>query len=113
MWDLTCLLQLLTWLNISVTIIILGIMKDGSLLSFFGIMKDLSLLMYSSASFNCFTYRNLFQNGANDMSEMVDVVNNFLSKSSKFSRGGSDHLILFKFHHLLVKTFIKELQIVS
>ena len=40
--------------------------------------------MQISASFDCFTQRNLFQNGTNDMSEMVNVLNDFLSKSSKF-----------------------------
>ena len=33
----------------------------------FGIMKDVSLLIHSLASFNCFTYRNLFQDGAKDI----------------------------------------------
>ena len=35
----------------------------------FGIAKDGSLLLNTLASWNCFTCRNLFQNGANDMSE--------------------------------------------
>ena len=35
----------------------------------FGITKDGSLVLNTSASWNCFTCRNLFQNGANDMSE--------------------------------------------
>ena len=51
----------------------------------FGIMKEVSLLMHSSASFNCFTLKYLFQNGANDVSQMVNIVNDFLSKSFKFS----------------------------
>ena len=41
-------------------------------------------LINSLASFNCFTDINLFQNGANDMSKMVNMVNDCLSKSSKF-----------------------------
>ena len=47
-------------------------------------MKDGSLLIYSLESFYRFTYRTLFQNGANDMSKMVYMVNNFLSKTSDF-----------------------------
>ena len=39
----------------------------------FGTMKDGSLVLNTLASFNCFTYRNLFKNGANDMSEMVNM----------------------------------------
>ena len=35
----------------------------------FGITKDGSLAFYPLASWNCCTSRNLFQNGANDMSE--------------------------------------------
>ena len=44
-------------------------------------MKDESLLVHSLASFSCFTYRNLFQNGANDMSEMLKVT--FCQKKKK------------------------------
>ena len=36
-------------------------------------MKDRSLLIRSLASFDYFTIRNLFQNGANDMSKMVNI----------------------------------------
>ena len=71
MWDLTCLLQLLTWLH----------MSDYHN---FWKMEDGSLLTHILAWFNCFTNRNLFQNGYNDISKMVNMVNNFLSKSSKF-----------------------------
>ena len=70
-WDLPCLLQLLTWLYVS------------EYRSFWN-MKDGSLWICSLASFNCFTYRNLYQNGAYDMSKMINIVKDFLSKSSKF-----------------------------
>ena len=36
-------------------------------------MKDVSISMHSSASFNGFTLKNLFKNGANDMSQMVNI----------------------------------------
>ena len=65
----------------------------------------------SLASFNRLTIRNLFQNGANDMSKMLNMVNDFLSKSSKLLCS-SNHPILFKFHQLMENIFIKELQIV-
>ena len=42
-------------------------------------LKDGSLLINTLASNICFSYRNMFQNGA--LSKIVDV---FLSKSSKF-----------------------------
>ena len=68
-------------------------------------MEERSILMHGLASFNCFIYRNLFQNGANDMSEMVKIVNDFLSKSSKLS---VVQIIRFCSNF----TFVKELQIV-
>ena len=37
----------------------------------FGITKDGSLVLNTLASQNCFTCRNFFQNGANDMSECL------------------------------------------
>ena len=46
----------------------------------FGTLKDGSLLM-SLASNICFSYRNMFQNGIDALSKIVDA---FLSKSSKF-----------------------------
>ena len=63
-------------------------------------MKDGSLLIHSLASFN-FTYRNLFQNGANDMSKMVDRVNDFLSDKKLQILCSSDHPILFKFQQFV------------
>ena len=69
------------------------------------------LLIHSLASFNCFTYRNLFQNGANDISKMVNMKNDFFVKKRQIlSR--SNHLTLFKFHWLVVKMITKELQII-
>ena len=47
----------------------------------FGTMKDGSLLINTLASNICFSYRNMFQNGVDALSKIVDA---FLSKSSKF-----------------------------
>ena len=47
----------------------------------FGTMKDGSLLITTLASNICFSYRNMFQNGVDALSKIVDA---FLSKSSKF-----------------------------
>ena len=47
----------------------------------FGTMKDESLLIDTLASNTCFSYRNMFQNGVDALSKIVDA---FLSKSSKF-----------------------------
>ena len=47
----------------------------------FGRLKDRSLLMNTLASNICFSYKNMFQNGVNALSKIVDA---FLSKSSKF-----------------------------
>ena len=47
----------------------------------FGALKDGSLLINSLASNICFSYRNMFQNGVDTLSKIVDA---FLSKSSKF-----------------------------
>ena len=44
-------------------------------------MKDGSLLINTLASNICFSYRNMFQNGVDALSKIVDA---FLSKSSKF-----------------------------
>ena len=46
--------------------------------------KDGSLVLNTLASWNCFTCRNLFQNGANDMSECLTCKTAFCKKSSKF-----------------------------
>ena len=89
--------------------VMFGIMRDGSLLRvravfhktvrvchvycnfeigstyritiIFGTLKDGSLLINTLASNICFSYRNMFQNGVNALSKIVDA---FLSKSSKF-----------------------------
>ena len=47
----------------------------------FGKLKDGSLLINTLASNICFSYRNMFQNGVDALSKIVDP---FLSKSSKF-----------------------------
>ena len=47
----------------------------------FGTLKDGSLLINTLASNICFSYRNMFQNGVDVLSKIVDA---FLSKSSKF-----------------------------
>ena len=53
-------------------------------------MKDGSLMIHTLASFNYFTWRNLFQNCANDMSEMVKMLNKCLSKNPKFCVASAD-----------------------
>ena len=50
----------------------------------FGITKDGSLESYNLASCNCFTCRNLFQNGANDMSECLTFETAFCKKAQNF-----------------------------
>ena len=50
---------------------------------------------------------NLFQNGANDMSEIINMVNDFCQKLHVLCN--SDHLILFKFHQFVVNIFMKGL----
>ena len=47
----------------------------------FGTLKDGSLLINTLASNIYFSYRNMFQNGVDALSKIVDA---FLSKSSKF-----------------------------
>ena len=47
----------------------------------FGTLKNGSLLINTLASNICFSYRNIFQNGVDALSKIVDA---FLSKSSKF-----------------------------
>ena len=47
----------------------------------FGTLKDGSLLNNTLASNICFSHRNMFQNGVDALSKIVDA---FLSKSSKF-----------------------------
>ena len=47
----------------------------------FGTLKDGSLLINTLASNICFSYRNVFQNGVDALSKIVDA---FLSKNSKF-----------------------------
>ena len=76
----------------------------------FGITKDGSLVLNPLASWNCFTFRNLFQNGANDVSEWLTCKTVFAKKLKILY--SSDHLILIKFRQLVVNIVIKELQMV-
>ena len=76
----------------------------------FGITKDGSLVLNTLASWNCFTCRNLFQNGANDMSEYLTREWLFVKKLKILY--SSDHPILIKFRQLVVNIVIKELQMV-
>ena len=50
----------------------------------FGITKDGSLVLNPLAPWNCFTCRNLFQNGANDMSEWLTCETAFCKKAQNF-----------------------------
>ena len=77
----------------------------------FAITKDGSLVLNTLASWNCFTCRNLFQNGANDMSECLYHLKRLYVKKLKILCS-SDHPILIKFRHLVVNIVIKELQMV-
>ena len=76
----------------------------------FGITKDGSLVLTTLASWNCFTCRNLFQNGANDMSECLTCETVFCKKLTIMS--SSDHPILIEFRQLVVNIVIKELHMV-
>ena len=55
----------------------------------FGITKDGSLVLNTLASWNCFTWRNLFKNGANDMSECLTFETAFCKKAQNFVQFGS------------------------
>ena len=55
----------------------------------FGITKDGSHVLNIVASWNCFTCRNLFQNGANDMSECLTCETAFCKKAQNFVYFGS------------------------
>ena len=77
----------------------------------FGIAKDGSLVLNTFASLNCFTCRNLFQNGANDMSECLKCETAFFKEKLKILYS-SDHTILIKFRQLVVNIITKELQMV-
>ena len=65
----------------------------------FGITKDGSLVLNTLASWNCFTCRNLFQNGANDMSECLTCETAFCKKKLKILYS-SDHPIWSNFASL-------------
>ena len=55
----------------------------------FGITKNGSLVLNTLASWNGFTCRNLFQNGANDMSECLTFETAFCIKAQNFVEVGS------------------------
>ena len=76
----------------------------------FGITKDGSLVLNTLASWNCFSCRNRFQNGANDMSECLTCKTAFCKKAQNFYT--SDHPILIKFRQLVLNIVIEELQMV-
>ena len=76
----------------------------------FGITKSGRLVLNTLASWNYFTCRNLFQNGANDMSECLHLKRLFVKKLKILY--SSDHPILIKFRQLVVNIVIKELQMV-
>ena len=59
----------------------------------FGTLKDGSLLINTLASNICFTYRNMFQNGVDTLSKIVDA---FFVKKLKIS-SSLDYPIKFKF----------------
>ena len=59
----------------------------------FGTLKDGSLLINTLASNICFSYRNMFQNGVDALSKIVDA---FFVKKFKIS-SSSDYPIMFKF----------------
>ena len=50
----------------------------------FGIKKDGSLVFNTFAKPNCFTFRNLSKNGANDMSECLTCETAFCKKAQNF-----------------------------
>ena len=71
----------------------------------FGTLKDGSLLINTLASNTCLNYRNMFQNGVDALSKIVDA---FLSKSSKFHlvriiRQCSNFASLWHKHYCLIK----------
>ena len=70
-WDLPCLLNLLFWFHMS---------KHRNFWS----NEKWSLVLSTLASWNCFTCRNLFQNGANDMSECLTFETAFCKKAQNF-----------------------------
>ena len=66
-------------------------------------LKDDSLYVSRLASNYCFSHSNVFQNGVNTFSKMVD---HFLSKKLIILYC-LDHRILFKFHQHVVQMLIK------
>ena len=69
----------------------------------FGTIKDYNLSINILASNNCLCHRNLFKNGVNSFSLMVD---HFFFKNLKILYI-SHSMILFKFHQHVVQILIK------
>ena len=80
----------------------------------FGKTKDGSLVLNPLASRNCFTCRNFFQNGPNDMSEWLTCETALKKKRKKKLKilYSSNHPMLIKFRQLVVNIIIEELQMV-
>ena len=57
----------------------------------FGITKDGSLVLTTLASWIFFTCRNIFQNGANDMSERLSCETAFCKKAQNYVKFGSSN----------------------
>ena len=76
----------------------------------FGIMKDGSFMLHSKQH-QLFHMQNFIQNGANDISEMFNIISRFFVKEIQILYS-SDYSILFKFCQLVVKIVSKGLQIV-
>ena len=73
-----------------------------------GIMRDGSFILNTRYLFHM---KNLFQNGANDTTELVNINSRIFVKKIQILCSYY-HPTLFKFHQVVVKTFSKELQIV-
>ena len=77
----------------------------------FGITKDGSLVLNPLTSWSCFSCRNLFQNGANDMPEWLTCEMLFVKKAQNFVLFGAsdfDQILPAWGKHMV----IKELQMV-
>ena len=73
----------------------------------FDTLKDGSLLINTLAWNICFSYRNMFEDGVDALSKIVDA---FLSKKLKIL-SSSDYPKMFKFCKPVAQTLTKELQI--
>ena len=73
---------LLDWSGLPCLVQLLNLITRGGTTVVFGTLEDGSLQINNLTSNNCFSYLNVFQNGVNALSKMIDQ---FLSKSSKFN----------------------------